>query len=396
MVGSLSVMPAAVRRRFLDVAPTAALVALGLIQLSVAAGDSGFRGPKGANAAFLVATCLPLVVRRAHPVLTLAGVLVAVSAWILAYYSGSHQPPFEPFAAGVVACFALGFHAERRGLRVGLVVFALGVLASAVSLAVGGAAVGNALPVLVWWAGAIGIGRGLHERQALVQLLRDRSARLERDRERDVTEAALEERARIARELHDVIAHAVSLIVVQAGAERRLLAGDQQRTAETLATIEDAGREALGELRRLLGVLRAHGPGRLAPQPGLAAVPELLEESRRAGQTVRFEVDGEPIGLPAGLDLTAYRIVQEALTNSRKHAPGAQTEVALHWRAAELEIEVVDHGSGLRRDANGVGHGLIGMRERIALYGGSLHAASVAAGGFRVHARLPIETGTRP
>jgi signal transduction histidine kinase len=384
-------MSMALRSRLLDIAPTVALIAIGGAQLLADYHGSGFRGPQGANAAFLIAVCLPLLVRRRRPVVALAGVFVVQAGWVAAYYHGSDQPPFEPFAAAVVACFALGLHADRRGLRAGLVVFALLVLATAVVLAVGGSTVGNALPVLIWWGAAIGIGRGLRERQALVELLRERSARLERDRERDMADAALEERARIARELHDVIAHAVSLMVVQASAERRLLEPDQRRTAATLETIESSGREALGELRRLLGVLRARGRERLAPQPGLDALPELLDEGRRGGHEIRFEVEGEPIRLPAGLDLTAYRIVQEGLTNARKHAPGAAVDLTLRWRAAEVEIEVADDGPGPPSTPNGVGHGLIGMRERASLYGGSLRTGPGAGGGYRVLARLPID-----
>jgi signal transduction histidine kinase len=255
-------------------------------------------------------------------------------------------------------------------------------------------AIGNTLPAVIWSSGAIAIGYVMRGRQTLVELLRERSAGLERDRARDVAEATLDERARIARELHDVIAHSVSLIVVQAGAERRLLPDGERRTADVLETIEGAGREALGELRRLLGVLRARGDReRLAPQPGLAALPDLIEEGRRGGQAIGLEVEGDPARLSAGLDLTAYRIVQEALTNARKHAPGARATVVLRWRAAELEIEILDAGPRVATDANGAGHGLIGMRERAALYGGSIQVAPVAAGGFRVHARLPIERG---
>jgi signal transduction histidine kinase len=386
-------MSMALRRRLLDIAPTVALIAIGGARLLADYHGSGFRGPRGANAAFLIAVCLPLLVRRRRPVLALAGVFVVQAVWVGAYYHGSHQPPFEPFAAGVVACFALGLHADRRPLRAGLVVLALLVVASAIVLAAGGSTVGNALPVLIWWGAAIGIGRGLRERQSLVELLRERSVRLERDRERDMADAALEERARIARELHDVIAHAVSLMVVQASAERRLLDPDQRRTAATLETIESSGREALGELRRLLGVLRARGRERLAPQPGLDALPELLDEGRRGGHEIRFEVEGEPVRLPAGLDLTAYRIVQEGLTNARKHAPGAAIDLTLRWRATEVEIELADDGPGPPSAPNGVGHGLIGMRERASLYGGSLRTGGGAGGGFRVLARLPIDPG---
>jgi signal transduction histidine kinase len=386
-------MSPALRRRLLDIAPAVALIGIGTAQLLADYGGSGFRGPRDVNAAFLVAVCLPLVVRRRRPVAALAGVFVVQGVWVGVYYHGSHQPPFEPFAAGVVACFALGLHADRRGMRAGLVVFALLVLASAIVLAAGGSAVGDALSVLIWWATAIGVGRGLRERQRLVELLRERSSRLERDRERDMADAALEERARIARELHDVIAHAVSLMVVQASAERRLLEPDQRRTADTLQTIEDSGREALGELRRLLGVLRAHGRERLAPQPGLGVLSELLDEGRRGGDEIRLEVEGDPVRLPAGLDLTAYRIVQEGLTNARKHAPAAAVDITLRWRPAELEIEVADDGPGRPENPNGAGHGLIGMRERASLYGGSIRTGARAEGGFRVLACLPIEPG---
>ncbi len=181
-------VPVVLRRRLLDIAPAAALIVIGAVQLLADYQGSGFRGPRGANAAFLVMVCLPLLVRRRHPVLALAGVFVIQGIWVGAYYHGSHQPPFEPFAAGVVACFALGLHADRRALHVGLGVFAVLVVASAVVLAVGGSAVGDALSVLIWWAAAIGIGRGLRERQARVELLRERSARLERDRERDMAD----------------------------------------------------------------------------------------------------------------------------------------------------------------------------------------------------------------
>jgi hypothetical protein len=175
-----------VPRRLLDVVPTVALLALGLVALFADGHGSGFRAPRGVDAAFVAATSLPLLARRRHPVLVLLATFAAQAAWITAYYNCPDQPPFEPFVAGVVACFALGFHADRRGLRRGVAVFGVAVLGSAASLAAGGASVGNSLPALVWWASAIGVGWGLHERQALVELLRDRSARLERDRERDV------------------------------------------------------------------------------------------------------------------------------------------------------------------------------------------------------------------
>jgi signal transduction histidine kinase len=378
------------RRLILDLAPTVALLALGAVLMATSYESAGYQGPRLANLALLLAVVLPLVLRRRFPAAVLAAVFVAQGVWVALYYHGSHQPPFEPFAAGVVACFALGYHARERELRVGIALFAITVAATAVDLALGGSTVGNALPALLWWAGAIALGRILKSRQSLVELLRERSDRLERDRERAVAQAAAEERTRIARELHDVIAHSVSLIVVQAGAERRLLSAAEQRTAETLETIEDSGREALTELRRLLGVLRVSSEERLAPQPGMARLPDLLAESAKAGQPVAVDVSGDPVELARGLDLTAYRIVQEGLTNARRHAAGQPVTVALRWRDRLLEIEIQNaEGEGVG-EGNGAGHGLIGMAERVAMYGGSLETGR-ADGGFRVRARLPVE-----
>jgi signal transduction histidine kinase len=385
-------MSSITRRRLLDVAPTFALLALGAVSQGAAYESAGFQGPHLANAGFLVAAAVPLVFRRSRPALVLAVVFIVQALWVALYYHGTHQPPFEPFAAGVVACFALGFHADRRALRVGIGIFIVLVAGTAVTLAIGGAAVGDALPALLWWAGAVVLGRTLRDRQALIDLLRDRSTRLERDRERDLAAAAADERARIARELHDVIAHAVSLIVIQAGAERRVLEPGQERTRETLEAIEGSGREALGELRRLLGILRVPAGERLSPQPSLAGVPDLLCEAQAAGQAVELRETGTPVPLAPGLDLNAYRILQEALTNARKHAPGTPVAVTLAWSERTLDMEVVDQGSGSVAAPGGrPGHGLVGMRERALMYGGNIEAGPAPQGGFRVRAELPIE-----
>jgi signal transduction histidine kinase len=167
---------------------------------------------------------------------------------------------------------------------------------------------------------------------------------------------------------------------------------DRRRTDETLETIESSGRDALGELRRLLGVLRARGSDPLAPQPGLGTLPELLEDSRRAGQEIRFGVEGDPVRLKPALSLAAYRIVQEALTNARKHAPSATVDLTLRWRTDELEIDAVnDAAASGDRGANRAGHGLLGMRERATLFGGDVRARPRPSGDFRVLARLPLD-----
>jgi signal transduction histidine kinase len=208
-----------------------------------------------------------------------------------------------------------------------------------------------------------------------------------------------EERSRIARELHDVIAHAVSVMVVQAGAARRVAVARPEQARDAMTSIESTGRQALGEMRRLVGVLRDNDePTTLDPQPRLLDVPALVEQAREAGLQVRLEVEGEPRPLPAGVDLSAYRIVQEALTNVRKHAGPASVEVAVRYGPHALHIEVCDDGRGAPVEAVSNGHrgqGLIGMRERVALYGGRLDVGPRPQGGFRVLADLPLEAAVR-
>jgi signal transduction histidine kinase len=221
----------------------------------------------------------------------------------------------------------------------------------------------------------------------------DRERRVQvAERERDVAarEAVVEERARIARELHDVIAHHVAIMVVQAGAERRVLGTASASTREVLETVEKTGRIALTEMRRLLGMLRddVHEP--LTPQPGLDDVPVLVEQLREAGLPVALRVEGEPRALPVGIELSAYRIVQEALTNSLKYADGAHANVRIRYGSESLELEIADDGAGRAALEAGSGHGLVGMRERVALYGGRLDAGHVPSGGFAVRVVLPI------
>ncbi len=212
------------------------------------------------------------------------------------------------------------------------------------------------------------------------------------ERERDVVarEAVVEERARIARELHDAIAHNVSMMVVQAGAERRVLDDVNQSTREVLETIERIGRGALTEMRRLVGMLRSDAADPLTPQPGLADLPTLITQIREAGLPVELHVDGERPELPVGLELSAYRIVQEALTNALKHAGKARASVHVRYGLDSLQLEIVDDGAGAQTTASSGGHGLTGMRERVALYGGRLDAGRRPAGGFAVRVVLPI------
>ena len=201
--------------------------------------------------------------------------------------------------------------------------------------------------------------------------------------------AVEEERGRITRELHDVLAHSVSVMTVQASAVRRLLRPEQEREREALLTVEETGRQALAEMRRLLGIMGSeHEAAALAPQPGLDTLPALVDQVRRSGLPVELLVEGTPVRLPAGVDLSAYRIVQDALTNTLRHAGPARAWVAVRYGGDDVEIEVANDG---RADAgaDGDGHGLVGMRERVALCGGELHSGPRPGGGFRISARLP-------
>jgi signal transduction histidine kinase len=227
----------------------------------------------------------------------------------------------------------------------------------------------------------------------------NRRRRLVRDRELAASEAAAAERARIARELHDVVAHHMSVMVVQAGAARAVGERDPAAAAEALRQIEASGRAGLAEMRRLLQILKSEdGGNRLAPQPGLAHLGELLDAMRSTGLRVEAVVEGVPRPLPPGVDLSAYRIVQEALTNSLKHADGASARVLLRYEPDAIELEVADDGLGPLDGDSGAagGHGLIGMRERVRLYGGVLETGSAPGGGFVVRARLPSDGESPP
>jgi signal transduction histidine kinase len=226
-----------------------------------------------------------------------------------------------------------------------------------------------------------------------------RAVQLERDNEQHAQAAAATERGRIARELHDVIAHSVGVMTVQAGAARMQLPDHPDRAVPPLLAVEETGRQALTELRRLLGILRDDDAPALAPQPGLNDLPTLaeamqhagVEAMQHAGVEVEIRVEGRPRPLPASLDLTAYRIVQEALTNTLKHAGAARASVVIHYDTDALQLDITDDGQAPPTTADGSGHGLPGMRERVNLFGGQLNAGPGRDGGYSVSARLPLQ-----
>jgi signal transduction histidine kinase len=219
-----------------------------------------------------------------------------------------------------------------------------------------------------------------------------RAERMEHEREAQARAAVLDERARIARELHDVVAHGMSLMVVQAGAARSLLEGApiDPRVDRHMRSVETSGRQSLSEMRRLLTVLRDDDELALEPLPGMEQLDVLVAAAREANIDVHVQIEGQPHPLPPGIDLTAYRIVQEALTNTIKHAGPASAKVTIRYRSDALELEIADDGRGPRNTNGHAGHGLIGMRERAALYGGEMRAAAREDGGYAVCVRLPI------
>ena len=235
------------------------------------------------------------------------------------------------------------------------------------------------------------IAYALQQRAKRAAELEERASRLERELEERAHLAVLAERTRIARDLHDLVAHSVSLMTVQAGAARLLLPDDPARACEPLLSVEKTGREALADLRRLFGIVRSEeGDAALTPQPGLARLDALLEQTRTAGLPVEVAIEGERRLLSPGVDLTAYRIVQEALTNALKHAGPARAQVTIRYGREVLDLEITNDGRRTR-NGEGTGHGLVGMRERVTLYGGELEAGPRGRDGYAVRARLPIE-----
>jgi signal transduction histidine kinase len=319
---------------------------------------------------FAVAASLPLLARRYRPILIL-GVVTAVT---LAEEAVVHRTMQLP---ATLAVYTVAAHCPRsESIRAG----GLAILLLFVPLP-GFVAWGPPVPEIAAWL----LGDNLRTRRAYMRELEARAERLEREQEESARRAAAEEQARIARELHDVLAHNVSVMVVQAAAANDVFETQPQRAREALRDIERTGRSALTELRRLLGRVRQTD---FAPQPGLSELEALVDGVRAAGLPVTLRVEG-PLGdLPAGLDLSAYRIVQEALTNAIKHAGASAAEVVVRRTEDEVELEVVDDGAG--PSGNGRGQGLIGMRERASVLGGEVEAGPKSGGGFRVRAKLPL------
>jgi signal transduction histidine kinase len=337
---------------------------------------------------------LPLLFRRRFPFAApaalwlLAAALSFVDGRLVVFTAGA-------YLAGMVASFLLGNLRDEREAWFGLAVVA-GSAAIVVyndpTHAPGEFVFIPLVFALVWVAGFAVRARAAHAEAA-----EQRAVHAEREREGAARIAVAEERARIARELHDIVAHAVSVMVLQVGAVRHKLPDSQREDRDALSHVERAGRAALTEMRRLLNAMRSDGEdAELAPQPGLDQVDALIAEVRRAGLPVQLQVEGEPYALPRGIDISAYRILQEGLTNALKHAHASRADVALRYDADQLRIEVRDDGEGVApAGANGAGYGLVGIRERVKLYGGEMSAGRAREGGFVLTTRLPVTGYTR-
>ncbi len=336
-----------------------------------AAGSRAVTAPAAAVATLAVAA------RSRVPLAAAAAMGAAVV--LQSVFASSPQAPWL-IATAVALVYSTGTIGDlRRALAgVAIVAAALGVdFAAADDRSVSGALFVVLLVALPWLA-----GRAFQRRDRRAELEQDAKARAAVD----------EERARVARELHDMVAHAVSLVVVQAEAAEAVLDTDPARTRQQLQAIQQTGRQALGEMTRLLGMLRRGDRKEpLAPQPSLAQLESLLAEVRGAGLAVDLESEGEPLPLPPGVDLTAYRIIQEALTNTRKHAAATRASVALRYETEALALSIVDDGRPVNGRPNAGGHGLVGMRERVQLYGGTLSTGRRPEGGYEVRVRLPLD-----
>jgi signal transduction histidine kinase len=358
------------------------------------------------TALIYIGISLPVLIRRTQPVR--ATVLIGIFA-VLQILVGLN--PFPSDVAVPMAVYSLAAYRPRRISLTGLAVSLVGSAAALLRwtwpnlhphhhgdptgyklVALGLLLYGLLIsPLIIAWV----LGDSMQYRRAYYLSLEDRANRLERERDQQSQIAAAAERARIARELHDVVAHNVSVMVVQAEGASYAMDASPDQARQALGTIAQTGRTALAEMRRLLGVLRTEdGAGDRAPQPGVGQLEDLLEQVRAAGLEVLFTVEGIPVELPQGVALAAYRIVQESLTNTRKHGgPQVSARVALSYREDVLRMTITDNGKGALALTDGMGNGLIGMRERAALYCGVLNAGPRPDGGFEVEAVLPYKEG---
>ena len=375
-VRSVSARAFRVRPRTVDALLAGGLVALGQYE----AWTTVTSRPLWLHAVLTLLALGSLAWRRRFPILVLALVVGGILAL-------DPEGQLSAFVALMVASFTAGVELDPPRAWIAL---ALAVFPFWLGYAVFGGGVSDFVAVGVLYGGSWLLGQGMRERGRRANDLAERAARLERERDQEAERAVARERARIARELHDIVSHSISVIAVQSQAVRRRLGSEHSREADDLRAVETVARQAMEEMRRLFGVLRADGERpSLAPQPGLDQLERLLAGTQTAGVPVELCVEGERVPLPPGVDLAGYRIVQEALTNVRKHAGAAHATVTVRFHDRELELLVEDDGIVTSAVDNG-GYGLLGMRERVTIYGGTLDARPKQGGGFLVRATLPF------
>lgn len=382
-------MSAPSRRAVLDLALAVAVVVVGLVELFAPFPSVEGSGSRAVTALAVVLVGGVLALRRRAPLPVAA---VALLTWPLLF---SLTPLFVlfwgQFVPMCVGLFTVARHGRGREPYAGAALGAAALLffdLRVEALQAPSEIVFHWLVFTLVW----GAGRTLAVAERRTRLHLQRAVDAEVSAASAVLTAVVEERTRIARELHDVVAHAVSSMVVQAGAAEQVVETDPAYARAALGSIRDTGAEALEEMRRVVAILRQDGEaGSLAPQPGVGMLPALLTEARTHGLAVHWETDGDPVALPPGLDLAVYRIVQEALTNVRRHAEATRVDVRLAFEPDRLRLEVTDDGRGAAPANGRRGHGLVGMRERASLYGGTLEAGPAGEHGYAVRAALPLE-----
>jgi signal transduction histidine kinase len=368
----------------------AAMAIAGMLELVVARNSEG--GPPTSlwlAIPMVGLLVLPLFARRRFPFAAPAAYWLLAAAF--SFYDGLLIPFIGSLGVvGLATAFLLGNLRNPLKAGAGLAAILVGILIVIYNIP-GSTSTSDYIFITLRFFVAWIAGFALREHEEKAEAAEMRATMAERERDAAARVAVAEERSRIARELHDVVAHAVSIMVLQVGAIRHKLPELFAEDKEALQGIEKTGRGALAEMRRLLGAMRREGDGvELAPHPGVERLDSLLEDVGRAGLPVKLHVDGEPFPLPRAIDLSAYRIVQEGLTNALKHAQASQVDVTFHYGSEELQIEVRDNGEG-RSVSDGLGHGLVGIRERVKIYGGEMTAGADPEGGFVLDARLPLE-----
>ena len=364
---------------WLDVVIAAAFVALTVAEAAVSEVSSPVLHAVVAGLAMVT-----LAWRRRAPLLV---AVIVVSANFALNWEGQ----FSTLLSLVLVCFTLGADTRPPRSYVGLGVVLVPFMVLSI---IEGLEPSDLAAAIVFFVGPWTVGVVVSERMARADEAVARADRLEREGALEAARAAAEERTRIARELHDIVSHSISVVTIQTQAVRRRLGPDHAREVADLAAVESIAREALAEMRRLFGVLRTDDDAlNLAPQPGLGELSRLVEQAGNAGVEVRLQVEGEQVPLSPGVDLAAYRIVQEGVTNALRHAGATEVEIRVRYSDHEVGLEVEDDGGGFpghgEEKVNG-GHGLVGIRERVALYGGTLELARGSSGGARLAATLPL------